>query len=78
MTLATTFPCPAVLPVHVAGRRWSIINIGSIVGLAANPDHAVDAASKAGIHGMTRALLWTSGRTTSGARPLHQGGLPRK
>lgn len=34
----------------------SIITIGSIEGLAANPDHAVDAAPKAGIHGMTRAL----------------------
>ena len=34
----------------------SIINIGSIEGLAANPGHAAYCASKAGIHGMTRAM----------------------
>ena len=34
----------------------SIINIGSIEGLGANPDHAAYCASKAGIHGMTRAM----------------------
>ncbi|GAA1790996.1 hypothetical protein GCM10009712_42740 [Pseudarthrobacter sulfonivorans] len=34
----------------------SIINIGSIEGLAANPGHADYYASKAGIHGMTRAM----------------------
>jgi meso-butanediol dehydrogenase/(S,S)-butanediol dehydrogenase/diacetyl reductase len=34
----------------------SIINIGSIEGLAANPAHAAYCATKAGIHGMTRAM----------------------
>lgn len=34
----------------------SIINIGSIEGLGANPQHAAYCATKAGIHGMTRAL----------------------
>lgn len=34
----------------------SIINIGSIEGLAANPGHTAYGASKSGIHGMTRAL----------------------
>ena len=34
----------------------SIINIGSIEGLGANPQHAAYCATKAGVHGMTRAL----------------------
>jgi NAD(P)-dependent dehydrogenase (short-subunit alcohol dehydrogenase family) len=38
----------------VAGE--SIINIGSIEGLGANPHHAAYCASKAGVHGMTRAM----------------------
>ncbi|WP_323959548.1 glucose 1-dehydrogenase [Arthrobacter sp. JZ12] len=46
----------AVLP-HMRRRGGgSIINIGSIEGLAANPQHAAYCASKAGIHGMTRAV----------------------
>ncbi|HLR57416.1 MAG TPA: SDR family oxidoreductase [Beutenbergiaceae bacterium] len=34
----------------------SIINIGSIEGVGANPQHAAYCATKAGVHGMTRAL----------------------
>lgn len=34
----------------------SIINIGSVEGLAANPGHAAYCASKAGLHGLTRAV----------------------
>ena len=34
----------------------SVINIGSIEGLGANPHHAAYCASKAGVHGMTRAM----------------------
>lgn len=34
----------------------SIINIGSIEGLAANPQHTAYCASKAGVHGLTRSL----------------------
>lgn len=34
----------------------SIINIGSIEGLGVNPHHAAYCASKAGVHGMTRAM----------------------
>lgn len=34
----------------------SIINIGSIEGLGSNPRHPVYAASKAGLHGLTRAV----------------------
>ncbi|SJM64494.1 SDR family NAD(P)-dependent oxidoreductase [Gulosibacter sp. 10] len=34
----------------------SIINTGSIEGIAANPQHAAYCAAKAGVHGLTRAL----------------------
>lgn len=34
----------------------SIVNVGSIEGLAANPGHAAYCASKAGLHGLTRAV----------------------
>ncbi|WP_427005448.1 SDR family NAD(P)-dependent oxidoreductase [Pseudarthrobacter sp. H2] len=50
------FLTQAALP-HMRERGGgSIINIGSIEGLAANPGHAAYCASKAGIHGMTKAL----------------------
>ncbi|GAA2866471.1 SDR family oxidoreductase [Pseudonocardia halophobica] len=46
----------AALP-HMRRRGGgSVINIGSIEGLGANPGHAAYCASKAGIHGMTRAM----------------------
>lgn len=34
----------------------AIVNIGSIEGNATNPDHAPYAASKSGVHGLTRAI----------------------
>ncbi len=34
----------------------SIVNIGSVEGLAANPGHAAYCASKAGLHGLTKAV----------------------
>lgn len=37
-------------------RHGAIVNIGSIEGLAANPGHAAYCASKAGLHGLTRAV----------------------
>ena len=53
---APLFLAQAALP-HLRERGGgSIINIGSIEGLGANPDHAAYCASKAGIHGMTRAM----------------------
>ena len=53
---APLFLTQAVLP-HMRRRGGgSIINIGSIEGLGANPGHAAYCASKAGIHGMTRAM----------------------
>jgi NAD(P)-dependent dehydrogenase (short-subunit alcohol dehydrogenase family) len=46
----------AALP-HLRERGGgSVVNIGSIEGLGANPHHAAYCASKAGIHGMTRAM----------------------
>lgn len=53
---APLFLTQAVLPQFRKAGGGSIINIGSIEGVAANPQHAAYAASKAGIHGMTRAL----------------------
>jgi meso-butanediol dehydrogenase/(S,S)-butanediol dehydrogenase/diacetyl reductase len=45
----------AALP-HLRARRGSIVNIGSIEGLGSNPRHAAYSASKAGLHGLTRAV----------------------
>jgi len=51
---APVFLSRALLPLMASGG--SIVNIGSIEGLAANPEHAAYCATKAGIHGLTRAL----------------------
>lgn len=45
----------AALP-HLRVTRGSIVNIGSIEGLGSNPAHAAYCASKAGLHGLTRAI----------------------
>ena len=45
----------AALP-HLRASRGSIVNIGSIEGLGSNPGHAAYCASKAGLHGLTRAV----------------------
>lgn len=45
----------AALP-HLRPVKGSIVNIGSIEGLGANPHHAAYCASKAGLHGLTRAV----------------------
>jgi meso-butanediol dehydrogenase/(S,S)-butanediol dehydrogenase/diacetyl reductase len=45
----------AALP-HLRQVKGSIVNIGSIEGLGSNPGHAAYAASKAGVHGLTRAV----------------------
>lgn len=53
---APLFLAQAALP-HLRRRGGgSIINIGSIEGIAANPGHAAYCATKAGIHGLTRAM----------------------
>lgn len=45
----------AALP-HLRAAKGSIVNIGSIEGLGSNPRHAAYCASKAGLHGLTRAV----------------------
>ena len=45
----------AALP-HLRKAKGLIVNIGSIEGLGSNPQHAAYCASKAAIHGMTRAV----------------------
>jgi meso-butanediol dehydrogenase/(S,S)-butanediol dehydrogenase/diacetyl reductase len=45
----------AALP-HLIATKGSIVNIGSIEGLGANPRHPAYVASKAGLHGLTRAI----------------------
>ncbi|MEW2914686.1 SDR family oxidoreductase [Leisingera sp. JC11] len=45
----------AALP-HLRRSRGSIVNTGSIEGLGSNPGHAAYCASKAGLHGLTRAV----------------------
>lgn len=45
----------AALP-HLRAAKGAIVNIGSIEGLGSNPGHAAYSASKAGVHGLTRAV----------------------
>lgn len=45
----------AALP-HLRAAKGAIVNIGSIEGLGSNPRHAAYCASKAGLHGLTRAV----------------------
>lgn len=45
----------AALP-FLRKSRGSIVNIGSIEGIGANPKHSAYCASKAGLHGLTRAV----------------------
>jgi len=45
----------AALP-HLRKSKGSIVNVGSIEGLGSNPGHAAYCASKAGLHGLTRAV----------------------
>lgn len=45
----------AALP-HLRKTRGNIVNTGSIEGLGANPHHAAYCATKAGLHGLTRAV----------------------
>jgi meso-butanediol dehydrogenase/(S,S)-butanediol dehydrogenase/diacetyl reductase len=41
---------------HLRAVGGTIVNIGSIEGLGSNPRHAAYCASKAGLHGLTRAV----------------------
>ena len=41
---------------HLRAAKGSIVNIGSIEGLGSNPRHPAYCSSKAGLHGLTRAV----------------------
>jgi meso-butanediol dehydrogenase/(S,S)-butanediol dehydrogenase/diacetyl reductase len=41
---------------HLRASKGNIVNTGSIEGLGNNPQHAAYGASKAGLHGLTRAV----------------------
>ena len=41
---------------HLRKTKGTIINVGSIEGLGSNPRHPAYCASKAGLHGLTRAV----------------------
>ncbi|MGB1035551.1 MAG: SDR family oxidoreductase, partial [Primorskyibacter sp.] len=45
----------AALP-YLRATQGTIVNIGSIEGLGSNPGHAAYCATKAGLHGLTRAV----------------------
>ena len=59
---APVFLSKKLLPLMRAGDGGSIINIGSIEGLASNPEHAAYCASKGGIHALTRAMAVDLGK----------------
>jgi meso-butanediol dehydrogenase / (S,S)-butanediol dehydrogenase / diacetyl reductase len=59
-TMAVNLTAPflfikSALP-HLRAVKGAIVNIGSIEGLGSNPGHAAYSASKAGLHGLTRAV----------------------
>lgn len=41
---------------HLRKTEGAIVNVGSLEGLGPNPGHAAYSASKAGLHGLTRAV----------------------
>lgn len=59
---APVFLAKALLPQMRQRGGGSIINIGSVEGLSANPRHIAYCSSKAAIHGFTRALAVDLGR----------------
>jgi meso-butanediol dehydrogenase/(S,S)-butanediol dehydrogenase/diacetyl reductase len=59
---APAFLSRALLPALRAAVGASIINIGSIEGLAANPLHAAYCASKGGLHALTKAMAVDLGK----------------
>ena len=66
-TLTVNLTAPFLLIKHAIPHMrkaggGAIVNIGSIEGLSANPDHSAYAASKAGLHGLTRAVAVDHGK----------------
>lgn len=56
VNLTTPFMLIKAAMPHLRRVGGTIVNIGSIEGLGSNPKHAAYCASKAGIHGLTRAI----------------------
>ena len=56
VNLTTPFMLTKAAMPHLRASRGMIVNIGSIEGLGSNPRHAAYCASKAGLHGLTRAV----------------------
>lgn len=50
----------AALP-HLRKTKGSIVNTGSVEGIATNPNHAAYSVTKAGIHGLTRSVALDHG-----------------
>ena len=64
-TLAVNLTAPFLLTKHAVPHLrggGAIINIGSIEGLGSNPTHPAYCASKAGLHGLTRAVAVDHGK----------------
>lgn len=59
---APVFLSKALLPLLRENGAGSIIHIGSIEGLAANPEHSAYCASKGGIHALTKAMAIDLGK----------------
>lgn len=47
---------------HLRKQQGAIVNIGSIEGIGANPNHAAYVASKAGLHGLTKSVAVDHGK----------------
>lgn len=56
VNLTTPFVLIKAAMPHLRSSQGAIVNVGSIEGLGSNPKHAAYCASKAGIHGLTRAV----------------------
>lgn len=56
VNLTTPFMLIKTALPHLRASTGAIVNIGSIEGLGSNPKHAAYCASKAGLHGLTRAI----------------------
>ena len=52
----------AAMPLLKQSQQASIVNVGSIEGIGSNPRHPAYCASKAGLHGLTRAVAVDHGQ----------------
>ena len=61
VNLTTPFWLMAKALPYLVKRKGAIVNIGSIEGLGANPHHTAYAASKGGLHALTKAAAVDAG-----------------